>query len=252
MDQCLLYPVGSTAGCRYAASSLEQAGFLLTDHPAPEITHLLLDVPTFDERGMLRDGTDLKEILRMLPLSITVIGGNLHPEYLSHYRKIDLLKDPGYLAKNAAITAECALQVAAPLLNTTFRDSPTLILGWGRIGKCLANLLSCLSCPVTVAARKPADRAMLEALGYQAVDFPEIPRVLEQHKLLFNTVPELPLSSSIPDTWKNGIAIDLASYPGMQGDTVIPARGLPGKYAPESSGRLIADTILRICKEDRL
>ena len=99
MDQYLLYPVGSTAGCRYAASFLEQAGFLLTDHPAPEITHLLLDVPTFDERGMLRDGTDLKEILRMLPLSITVIGGNLHPEYLSHYRKIDLLKDPGYLAK---------------------------------------------------------------------------------------------------------------------------------------------------------
>ena len=93
---------------------------------------------------------------------------------------------------------------------------------------------------------------MLEALGYRAVDFPEIPQVLKQHKLLFNTVPELPLPSSIPDTWKNGIAIDLASYPGMQGDTVIPARGLPGKYAPESSGRLIADTILRICKEDML
>ena len=45
-------------------------------------------------------------------------------------------------------------------------------------------------------------------------------------------------------------AIDLASEPGMQGKSVIPARGLPGKYAPESSGKLIADTILRVLKEE--
>jgi hypothetical protein len=100
----LVYPIGTTKSCRYAAQALARDGIALTDHPCPEVTHLLLDVPTFDERGMLRDGTDLKEILRMLPLSITVIGGKLHPEYLSHYRKIDLLNYPVYLAKNAAIT----------------------------------------------------------------------------------------------------------------------------------------------------
>jgi dipicolinate synthase subunit A len=78
---------------------------------------------------------------------------------------MDLLKDPHYLAKNAAITAECALKVAAPYLKTTFSESPTLILGWGRIGKCLARLLSARNCPVSVAARKESDRAMLEAFG---------------------------------------------------------------------------------------
>ena len=44
----------------------------------------------------------------------------------------------------------------------------------------------------------------------------------------------------------NAIKIDLASVPGMNGDDVIIARGLPGKEAPESSGKLIADTILRL------
>lgn len=243
MNQVLLYPVGSSDSCRYAAGILEKSGILLTDHPTPEITHLLLDIPT-------RDFSGLKELLRRVPKGITVIGGNLDQELWNGYRTEDLLKDPYYLTKNAAITADCALKVAAPLLKSTFADSPALILGWGRIGKCLARILSALGCPVTVAARKDADRAMLQALGYGAVDFSDIPYILRKYRILFNTVPSLPLDSEIIDHWENGIAIDLASEPGMQGKSVIPARGLPGKYAPESSGKLIAETILRVLKEE--
>jgi len=171
---------------------------------------------------------------------------------LDNYQKIDLLQDPYFLAKNAAITAECALQVAAPYMKTTFADSTALILGWGRIGKYLAKLLSSLGCCVTVAARKENDRAMLEALGYRAVDFSQVSRTLRHCQILFNTVPELPLHSDSLDGWKNGIAIDLASYPGMKGKDVIPARGLPGKYAPETTGKLIAETIIRLYKEEAL
>lgn len=247
MDSYLLYPAGTTESCQYAAAFLEQSGFRTIDHPAPEITHLLLDVPSSSN---LKEGSDLQALLRMLPVSATVIGGNLKMDCLQDRTVMDLLLDPFYLAKNAAITAECALKVAAPLLKTSFRDSPALILGWGRIGKCLGKLLSSLGCPVTVAARKESDRAMLLALGYGAVDFSRIPQALQTCKILFNTVPDLHLDSSIPDSWENGISVDLASIPGMRGDTVIPARGLPGKYAPEASGRLIAETILRRIKED--
>lgn len=252
MDKILLYPVGSTDSCHYASTLLEQGGFSLADHPSPEITHLLLDIPSFDTEGRLRDGADLKELLRMLPKKVILIGGNLYQKYLSNYRTIDLLQDPYYLAKNASITAECALRAAAPYLNTTFHDTPALILGWGRIGKCLSKTLSSLGCPVTVAARKETDRAMLETLGYTAVDFSQIQKTLRHCRILFNTVPDLPLHSDILDLWKNGIAIDLASYPGMKGRTVIPARGLPGKYAPESAGKLIAETILKLYKEEAL
>ena len=89
---------------------------------------------------------------------------------------------------------------------------------------------------------------MLEALGYGAVDFPEVPNVLSKYRLLYNTVPDLPYVWDLSEV----IAIDLASDPGMKGDNVILARGLPGKYAPESSGRLIAETILRFYKEGAL
>jgi len=252
LKDVLFYPVGCSGSSQYASAILEKAGFPLTDHPSPDVTHLLLDVPSFDSDGKLRDSTDLRALLRMLPKSMTLIGGNLNPDYLKEYRKLDLLKDPYYLAKNAAITADCALRVAAPYLNTTFADTPALILGWGRIGKCLAGRLSSFGCPVTVAARKEADRAMLEALGFRAVDFLQISKVLHHHRILFNTVPDLTRYADTIDQWNNGIAIDLASHPGIPGKNVIPARGLPGKYAPESSGRLIAETILRLVKEETL
>ncbi len=245
MDTILIYALGASGSCRHAALLLERSGFPLTDHPAPEVTHLLLDVPSFDSKGLLKDGTDLKALLRMLPKSVTVIGGNLNQDYLQSYRTIDLLQDPYYLAKNAAITADCALRMTAPYLNTTFADTPALILGWGRIGKILSLYLSSLGCAVSVAARKDSDRAMLEALGYRAVEFSRVPNVLKDYKLLYNTVPDLPLQID----GEKILAMDLASEPGMKGSHIIPARGLPGKYAPESSGRLIASTIQRMYQE---
>lgn len=251
MNKTLLYPIGSSDSCRWASAFLEKAGFPLTDHPSPEITHLLLDIPSFNANHMLPDGSDLTQLLRMLPKTITVIGGNLDQDALSDYRKTDLLKDSDFLAQNAAITAECALRIAAPHLSTTFSNAPALILGWGRIGKCLAKLLSAMGSHVAVAARKSSDRAMLRALGYDAVDFSQIPQILSHYRILFNTVPELPLHINL-DSWKNGVAFDLASLPGMKCAQVIPARGLPGKYAPESAGKLICNTILRMQKEETL
>ena len=245
MDKILIYSVGTSNSCRCATSFLEQAGIPLTDHPAPEVTHLLLDIP-----GSVSE--DLERLLCMLPLQVTVIGGRLDHPVLREYRTIDLLKNPDYLAANAAITAECALRAAAPHLKTTFAESPALILGWGRIGKCLAKLLRAMGCTVTVAARKESDRAMLKALGYGAVEFSQIGKTLQECKILFNTVPDLPMAAEIVDSWKTGIAFDLASLPGMAGKSVIPARGLPGKFAPETSGRLIADTLLKFYQEGSL
>lgn len=249
MDKILLYPIGTSRSCHYAQRFLHSAGCPLIDHPAPEITHLLLDVPSFRKDGLMHSGTDINTLLPMLPKTITIIGGNLRHPGLELYNKIDLLQNPAYLAENAAITAECALQAAAPHMNITFREASVTILGWGRIGKCLAKLLKGFGAKVTVVARKEHDRAMLTALGYQALDFPQVSSTLENCDLLFNTISNAPLSEGEISSFKNGIAIDLASEPGLHGKSVVPARGLPGKYAPESSGKLIAETILKSFKE---
>lgn len=245
----LIYHKGTTAACAQAAAVLSDQGIPLVDHPTPEVTHLLLDVPSFASDGALRGGETIREVLERLPPRVTVIGGNLRHPDLQEHPVIDLLEDEKYLARNAAITAHCALTIAASALVTTFRDTPSLILGWGRIGKCLAEQLKSLGCPPTVAARNPRDRAMLEALGLAAVDFGEIRGILPGIRLLINTVPQPVLDGTILDRYPECVKLDLASSPGLQGTGIIYARGLPGRYVPVSSGRLIAETILKTLKE---
>lgn len=249
MRQILMYPVGSTEACAWAGRFLELAGLSLTDHPTPEVTHLLLDAPSFASDGKLRGGGSLSAVLERLPGDVAVIGGKLRHPGLAEHRTLDLLRDPAYLSRNAAITAECALQVAAPMLSTVLRDTPCLIIGWGRIGKCLTKCLTALGCPVTVAARNPVDRAMADALGHRAVDIGQIPEILPETRLLFNTAPAPILCAQTLDQYRQCVKIDLASSPGLQGSDVVFARGLPGLYAPESSGRLMAETVLRHLKE---
>lgn len=248
MQNVLFYPIGSTTACAFAAEYLKQAGVMLTDHPSPEVTHLLLDIPSFTQDWALRGGGDLKAVLRMLPPGIAVVGGNLSHPVLEGYQTLDLLKDETYLAMNAAITAECALQAAAQHMEQVFSSCAVLVIGWGRIGKCLSRLLKDMGAKATVAARKEADRAMLQALGFQAVDTAGLGKRLSEYQVVFNTVPQ-PVLTKEETMFCRSLLVELASKPGFLSDNAVIARGLPGTLAPRSSGKLIAETILRLSGE---
>ena len=234
MKDYLFFAAGRSPATTYTIESLEKAGCVFSQMPCSAVTHFLLPVPSLDADGRIKGGQSLNDLLAILPKGITVIGGNLPP--LSGYQVIDLLKDPLYVAENASITAYCAIRLAMNKLPVTLKGCPCLIIGWGRIGKCLARLLKAMDAQVTVFARKEADRAMLTALGYEATDRLDP----ENYRLILNTAPELLL----PDCPGDALKIDLASVPGITGQDVLWARGLPGKDAPESAGQLMARRIL--------
>lgn len=246
----LLYIGADTPGLGFARQYLLSAGWAIAPVPTEEVTHLLLNVPAFTPEGNLAGGEDPGKLLSRLPADITVIGGNVDAPVFQNYRTIDLLRNESYLAHNAAITAECALQVAYNHYNDTIRGTAVLILGWGRIGKCLAKLLKAVGAEVTVAARKEQDLAMIAALGHSAVPFRRLSALPAQHRIIFNTVPAMVLPDPTAcQCRKDCLKIDLASKPGISGSDVIAARGLPGKLAPEAAGRLIAATVLDLCAE---
>lgn len=235
----IFYAAGQSEALVHAIGLLHNAGIEFLPCPDRQVSHLLLPVPSFDGDGYIRGGPSPEAMLWQLPENVTVIGGGLDRPELEGYPVMDLLKDPGYVAENAAITACCAIRLAAGKLPVVWQDCPVLVVGWGRIGKCLARLLYQLGARVAVAARKETDRAMLRAFGYTALQLQDTdPR---QYRVIFNTVPAMVL----PDCPGNALKIDLASQPGIGGGDVIPARGLPGKMAPESSGALMARTVLR-------
>ena len=187
-------------------------------------------------------------------LEIGVLAGTLVASaalILLAMQGIDLLKDARYLAENAAITADCAIRLAGQGLKTVFRDLPILVIGWGRIGKCLAAQLRGLGADVTVAARKDADRAMLAALGYQAIPIEGLETCLPRYRIVFNTVPSEVISQQqVRHCRRDCMRIDLASVRGIAGEDVLWARGLPGTMAPEAAGRLIGSTALRLAREE--
>lgn len=231
-----------TAGCSPALAYTRRH---LMPHLTDDLhsaTHLLLPVPSFEPGGTVKGGISLDDLLSEAPSDVIIIGGNLEHSALAGHQTIDLLQDPFYVIKNAAITAHCALGLILPVLPVTLEEEDALVIGYGRIGKCMAKLLQALGAAVTVAARKESDRALAEALGFDSA----VPGkwALEQYRVIVNTVPApvLDAAKCNPDA----LLLDLASVRGITGDRVQWARGLPGVCVPETSGKLIAKTTLRL------
>ena len=225
------------AAVSHAFAVLKNHGLTVSAYPTRSTGHLLLPVPSFPTGSGY-----LEELLPTLSRDVVIYGGNLDIPILSGYRTVDFLQDPYYLASNAAITAECAVQMMAARTDIPYRS--ILILGWGRIGKCLGKILQEKGAQVTVAARREEDLAMLQALRFKTAQIRSISKNLTQYDIIANTVPAmvLPEMAARPDA----VILELASKPGMQGENIISARGLPGKMAPEASGNLIAETFLRL------
>lgn len=152
---------------------------------------------------------------------------------------------------NAAITADCAIKIAAERLGEPLPQ--TLILGFGRIGKLLCQRLQMLGVHVTAAARKRADLAWAKAYGYGALDISALSGRLSGFGLVFNTVPELVLPEDLAEQLDaDCLCIDLASQKGIglpEGERCVWARGLPGKMAPKAAAAAIRETVEHILAE---
>ena len=238
MAEPIFFTAGTTEALHVAAEILKTAGVAFTDFPGPEVTDLLLDVPSFTKAGILRSGEDFSSLMGKLPGLKRIFGGKL-PVSHNSIQMIDLLEDPAYLAENAFITADCAIRLCGLSLKSTWEDSKVLVIGWGRIGKQLCRMLKALGTQVTVCARKAPDRALLNAFGYKAIQPDQLNG--EGYDVIFNTAPNLRLEEAALSHCP--VPMDLASQEGLIGKDVIYARGLPGIYAPLSSGKRIASII---------
>lgn len=244
MKEPIFYAAGSTAALHYAKKNLENKGFSFSYRPNREVTDLLLDVPAFTPAGDFRGNGEIDTILSRLHPSVRIYGGNLHFGELDGYKCIDLLKDLLYLAENADITAHCAVKLALEHLPVTFHNCPVLVIGWGRIGKCLSKLLQAMGAQVSVFARKENDQALATALGYDCGD---LSYGLCRYRVIFNTAPSPMLSEeTVQFCREDCLKIELASFSGIAGSDVLDGKSLPNRYAPETSGALIAQTILRM------
>lgn len=226
---------------------------------------VILPLPLEGAAGKLNCGEEdvmLEDIFSSLGPGQRVLAGQVKGEHREMAEKHgveleDYFRRETLTVANAAITADCALDVAAEALKETLGGKNCLVLGFGRIGKLLCHRLQRLDCRVTAAARKAEDLAWIRAYGYEGMDMAERKGQLDPFDVVFNTVPALILDEeAVGGLSPRCLCVDLASVRGIESDAArergircLWARGLPGKMAPHTAAKALRDTIYEILME---
>lgn len=170
----------------------------------------------------------------------------------------DLLKREEFSVLNTIATAEGTIQIAMEETQRTVHGTNVLVMGFGRIGKVLAKMLSGIGAKVYCEARKNEDISWIKAYGYNPIHLNDLDENLGKFDIIINTIPfQLLAGERLDLIKKEAIIIDLASNPGgidrkaarERGLKVIWALSLPAKVAPLTSAEFIKETLYHVLKE---
>ena len=193
-----------------------------------------------------------------------IMGGRFTPLFKSradekNIKLIDYFNSEELQIKNAIPTAEGAIAIAMNELPITLHGSRVAVVGYGRVGKTLSDMLVSLGAHVTVAARKSTDLAWADARKCSRLQIQvkngqsSLTELGKDYDVVFNTVPCWIFDADVLKHFDtNTLFIDLASAPGgvdtktasALGLKVIWALSLPGKCSPFTAGNIICDSIL--------
>ena len=171
---------------------------------------------------------------------------------------IDYFEREELIIRNAIPTAEGVIEIALAEMPITLFESRVLVVGYGRVGKVIAEKFAALGSRVCVSARKCADFAWIREKGFSAVHTDEIADAAQGFDLVVNTVPAAVLTENVLKNIRDdALILDVASKPGgvdfeaakRLGKNVIWALSLPGKTAPITSGKIIKETLMNILSE---
>lgn len=250
--------IGGDARQQAAARALRRAGYsVLPPSGAGRAGCLLLPLP------LDRLTPELSCAFAAARPGTLALGGRFGAEVQAAARQagletVDYFRRPELAALNAVPTAEGCLCLLMQLRDRTLWQSPVLVLGYGRIGRALAERLSALGAWVTVAARSPEQRANARCAGCRAAPLEQLERLLPGFDAVVNTIPAPVLTAPVLAALRPGsLIVDLASAPGgtdfaaaaALGHTALLAPGLPARCAPDSAGEYLAETVLEIIRE---
>lgn len=264
----------------YAADYLSQAGYKvntygLCDLPqyatpcetyteALENIHIIL-LPLPVTRDHLQiNGTDLSlsSFLSHLTSQTTVFAGMPDKKLIDDMKTrganvIDYAENEVFKIQNALPTAEGAVAIAMGELRRTLSGSRALIIGYGRIGKLLGDLLKNMGCDVSIAARKDTDLTLARLHGCHSIRIQtekgsSVLDIPSQFHVIFNTAPVRLIGESVlRKLSQDTVLIDLASAPGgidydaanRLGIKTVVALSLPGKLTPITAGEIIGELV---------
>lgn len=246
---------GRIENCTNLKSAIEKAQIIIAPIPFSSNGDNI-NAPFSHDKIMIED------LIKQNKDKIFITGSikdNIKKELDEKYLEvIDIMKRDDLAILNTIATAEGTIEVAIKNTDKILQGSKVLILGFGRVGKIVANKFSKLSAIVTCAARKVSDLAWIKAYGYNSLNINDMLYDLKDFDIIINTVPQTILKEKeLKHVNSEALLIDLASAPGgidgkaavNMGLNFIWALALPGRIAPTSSAKFIKDTVYTILDE---
>lgn len=189
-----------------------------------------------------------------------MIGKGLETKIAKKTAKIfDYFKREDVTIKNTIPTAQGILKTMIDNIEYTIHSSKCAVFGYGRVAKVTADILSSIGADVTVCVRKNADIAAAEIKGLNGCMISDFHNISHDFDIIINTVPSVVINRKILENVRpDCLIIDVASAPyGTDfaaafelGLNAVQCPSLPGKVAPKTAGKIIADAIISILKEE--
>ena len=238
------------------SEAINDASFIILPLPFTK-DRLTLNAPLFE------DNIEIKDILTLITDKHTLFGGQLPESFKENLREKGVAFYDYFLLDELAIynaipTAEGVVEILIKNLPITIHSMKCAVLGYGKVGKILADTLKNLGVDVTIFARKEKDLADAFTKLYKTATFKELREKEFKFDALINTVPEKVLShEEMKNLNQECLFIEIASSPfGIDFQAakeyafdVIKANSLPGKVAPKTAGEIIGRSILPIIEK---
>ncbi len=254
---------GGDVRTRHAAEFLAEQGFeVLIYHPSQgncrDADAVVLPFP-LSKSGYLNAEFDmtLDEAFSLGNERTLFLGGG--KGHIDESRRRDYTTAESFLEENAILTVEGAVEMLMKHQKRAIHGENAVVLGFGRIGTRLAELLRHFGANVTVAARNDRVRLVARSFGFDTVGFDGLEAPFSNADVIFSTVPTPTVGRATAETVPEQTAvIELASFPGAFTPDAIEAlgarfrreNGLPAKCLPISAGRALGETLKAILESE--
>lgn len=234
----------------------------------PNRTILILPVPVSRDNitvnaPLCDEKYGLNEIMDSNPKA--VIGGLISKDFnklckYNNTKTFDYYKNEELTVKNANLTAEAAVAMATIKTDRAFYGANVLIIGYGRIGSRIAEILKTMEAKCTCTSRSDNKLSEIMKNGFNPLSTGKVIEDAYKYDYVFNTVPSTVMSKEFISALKpDCFVMDLATDSGTDfewakstGRRVDAYPSLPARFSYLTAAEVLASEIVKILKENLL